>query len=147
MLVTRFWQALALFVTVSSAGGALSQDRAPGYRVVVHPTNPATAVDRRFLREAFLKKTVNWSHGGTIRPVDLAVGSPIRRQFSDEVLGRPVAAVRAYWQQLIFSGRDVPPAELADSDSVLRYVGKHPGAIGYIAGDVNLTGVKTLPVN
>jgi len=35
----------------------------------------------------------------------------IRVAFSKSVHGKSVGAVRAFWQQQIFSGRDVPPPE------------------------------------
>jgi len=77
----------------------------PAYVVIVHPTNPTTSVSRRFLADAFLKKTTRWDNGETIRPVDQAPDTSVRRRFSDEVLKRSVAAVRNYWQQIIFAGR------------------------------------------
>src|SRR5690242_2198257 len=116
------------------------------YRVVVHPRNPATAVDRRFLSQVFLRKTVTWSNGETIRPVDLAPDSPIRRRFTDEVHGRSVAAVKSYWQQVIFSGRGLPPPELPTEDAVARFVSRNPGAIGYVSGAADLRSVKVLAV-
>src|SRR5438045_3323545 len=71
------------------------------YKVIVNPQNPATQVERRFLLEAFLKKTTHWRHGEPIRPVDLAADSPARRRFSEDALNRSVAAVKSYWQQSI----------------------------------------------
>src|SRR6185436_4336956 len=76
---------------------------APAYVIVVHPANPVTAVPRKFVADAFLKKTTRWDHGEIIRPVDQVADSPVRRKFSEEVLKRSVAAVRSYWQQLIFA--------------------------------------------
>jgi ABC-type phosphate transport system substrate-binding protein len=138
-------QALALLLLLALSGS--SPDKAPvAYRVIVNRANPANVVDRTFLREAFLKKTVRWGHGEGIRPVDLGSSSPVREKFSEEVLGRSVLAIRNYWQQLIFAGRGVPPVELEDAESVVRYVQKYPGAVGYVAGDTELAGVKAVTV-
>jgi hypothetical protein len=54
--------------------------------------------------------------------------------------------VRSYWQQLIFSGRDVPPPELDSDADVVKYVSKHAGAIGYVSGNGDLAGVKVVIV-
>ena len=118
----------------------------PPFRIVAHPGNSATALDRRFLEDAFLKKIKAWPSGEIIRPVDLEPGSEVRRRFTDQVLRRPLAAVRAYWQQRIFSGRDVPPPELNSDEEVIKYVHKHAGAIGYVSGAAPVDGLRVIAV-
>jgi ABC-type phosphate transport system substrate-binding protein len=117
-----------------------------GFQIIVNPANPTTSVERRFLMDVFLKKVTRWPHDELIRPADLDAGSPVRRRFSDQILRRSVAAVKSYWQQLVFSGRDVPPPELDSDWQMVRYVLKYPGAIGYISPGANLDGVKILTV-
>jgi ABC-type phosphate transport system substrate-binding protein len=134
---------LAALVLAGSAG---LRAEPPAYRIIVHPSNPASALDRRTLQDAFLKKIKSWSSGEAIRPVDLEPSSPVRRRFSEEVIGRPVAAVRAYWQQSIFSGRNVPPPELDSDQDVVRYVLRNPGAVGYVSGAADLGGAKLVSV-
>jgi ABC-type phosphate transport system substrate-binding protein len=130
----------ALHVATSRAASGVS------FRVVVNASNSASAFDRRFLAEAFLKKATRWADGSTIRPVDLNGESPVRQRFSEDVLGRPVVAVKNYWQQNLFSGRDLPPPELDTDDEVVRFVAKHDGAIGYVSGAANVERVKIVTV-
>ena len=118
----------------------------PAYQVIVHPENPTTNVDRKFLEDAFLKKITTWPNGNSIRPVDRTASSPVRRAFSEEVLNRSVEAVKGYWQQRIFSGRDVPPPELETDDDVVSYVLKYDGAVGYVSGEAALKGARVLTV-
>src|SRR5437773_1278170 len=108
------------------------------YRLITHPANPATSVGRKFLGDAFLKKVTRWPDDQAIRPVDLDPDSPVRKRFSEEVLGRSVAAVKSYWQQIIFSGRDIPPPELDSDEDIIQYVLKHPGAVGYVSAGANI---------
>ena len=122
---------------------AVAADRA-GFRIVAHPSNGSSRLSREFLTRAFLKKVTRWGDGEAIRPVDLPPGSGTRRAFSESVLNRSVAAVRAYWQQRIFSGRDVPPPELASDDEVLSYVRKTPGAIGYVSAAASTAEVRVI---
>jgi hypothetical protein len=68
----------------------------------------------------------------------------VRKRFSEAVLKRSVGAVRSYWQQRIFSGRDVPPPEVDSDEAVMAYVARYPGAIGYVSGTTKLVGVKEL---
>lgn len=116
------------------------------FRVVVHPSNAASGLDKELVADTFLKKITRWPDGEVAKPVDLKPDSAVRRRFSESVLKRTVGAVRSYWQQRIFSGRDVPPPELESEDAVVAYVAKHPGAIGYVSANTKLSGVKDLPL-
>jgi ABC-type phosphate transport system substrate-binding protein len=136
----------ALAVCLFGSNRALGDAQADGFVVIVNAQNPLSSTSREFLGDIFLKKISRWEDGEVTRPVDLSPDSPIRRAFSSAVLGRSVAAVRHYWQQRIFSGRDVPPAELDSEDAVLRYVAKYRGAVGYVSASAKLTGLKALSV-
>jgi len=116
------------------------------YRVVINPANPVTEVDRKFLADVFLKKITRWESGESVRPVDLRPDATARQQFSDEVLRRSVGAVKAYWQQLVFSGRDVPPPEVDTDEQVIRYVLRFTGGVGYVSGAANLDRVKPISI-
>ena len=139
--------ALSLLALVPTIGApAHAQEATPEFRIVVHASNAARSVERSFLADALLKKVTRWEHGETIRPADLLPATAARRAFSERVLKRSVGAVRSYWQQKIFSGRDVPPPELASDDEVLVFVAKNPGAVGYVSGAAKLKGVKELQI-
>jgi hypothetical protein len=118
----------------------------PPYQLIVHPSNPTGVVERKFLEEAFLKKITRWPNGELIRPVDLVPDSPVRRKFSDDVLNRSVEAVKGYWQQRIFSGRDIPPPELDNDEGIVKFVLAHEGAVGYVSGSAKIDGAKILIV-
>jgi ABC-type phosphate transport system substrate-binding protein len=119
---------------------------AAGIHVIVNSANPVARVEKRFVAEAFLKKRTRWANDHTIQPVDLGQKSSARSAFSREMLGRDVVSVRRYWAQLVFSGRGVPPPELATESDVVTYVAAHDGAIGYVATGIALDGVKVVEV-
>ena len=136
-----------VFALAAPHASALAGGSAPPpYVVIVNPGNPLGAASRKFVSDAFLKKTTRWPSGDVIRPVDLPPDSAVREKFSDEIHQRSVAAVRSYWQQMIFAGRDVPPPELGSEDEVIKYVLKNGGAIGYVSGAASLNGAKVLDV-
>jgi ABC-type phosphate transport system substrate-binding protein len=137
---------LPLLIAAIVAPARADSKPPPPYVVIVHVSNPNAGMPRRFVADAFLKKSTRWTDGSVIRPVDLPADSSTRAHFSDDVLNRSVAAVKSYWQQMIFSGRDVPPPELANDDEVVRYVAQNAGAIGYVSGAAQLSGVKPLRV-
>jgi len=137
---------LAGALTFPGFGAPASAEEMPAFRVVVHVNNPLGSGERAFLADAFLKKVTRWQDGETIRPVDLRPSASARHSFTERVLKRTVGAVRSYWQQRIFSGRDVPPPELETDDEIMVFVAKNPGAVGYVSGAAKLKGVKELSV-
>ncbi len=139
--------AIASFAALEASRSPLARaDDSAGFRVIVHPDNPTVSISRGSLADAFLKTSTRWEDGETIRVVDQRVGSSVRRAFSESVLKRSVAAVRSYWQQRIFSGRDVPPPELDSDDAVIDYVLGHRGGVGYVSPAAKLREAKLLVV-
>ena len=108
------------------------------YRIVVNSANPVSSLSRNELARLFLKKTIAWQSGGEVRPVDLAEDSDVRQAFSKEILGKDVSAVKGYWQQLIFTGRGVPPIEKQSEAAVLAFVAAERYAIGYVSTTASL---------
>ncbi len=137
---------LVLVFTTLMGSVRASDPPAHRYHVVVHPQNPAATLERTFLQDAFLKKVKHWPDGHDIHPAGLPAASTTRGAFSEKVLRRSVRAVRAYWQQKIFGGHDVPPPELANDEEVLAHVLKDEGAIGYVSRDADLRTVRSARV-
>ena len=113
---------------------------AQGYVVVVNAAGPAT-IAKAELSNVFLKKSTK------LAPVDQQKSAAVRDAFSKAVHGRPASAVATYWQQQIFAGKDVPPAEKGSDADVLAFVRGNPKAIGYVAAGTDLgAGVKAVTV-
>jgi ABC-type phosphate transport system substrate-binding protein len=149
MRITRLVTTLLCCATLLAsvlAHAAAETSATPPFRVIVDPNNAATQLDREFLADVFLKKATRWRNGEVTYPVDLSSKQPARREFSEQVLKRSVEAVRSYWQQLIFAGRDVPPPELENDEAVIKYVLAHPGAVGYVSGSAQLGAAKAVTV-
>lgn len=115
----------------------------PGYAVIVHQDNPVRVLSRGEISKLLLGKIGVWPSGLAVQPVDLPEDDELRDRFSREVVGRSVAAVRAYWQQQLFSGRGVPSPELTEQQ-VVAYVAANRGAIGYVSAGTRATGVHTV---
>lgn len=117
------------------------------FKVVVNNANPASAESKSTLSKIFLKKVREWDNKEKVNPYDLDEKSEARKAFSDAVHGKSVSAIKSYWQRMIFSGRDVPPDEVASEADVLKKVAADKGAIGYVAAKTPLPdGVKELKV-
>jgi ABC-type phosphate transport system substrate-binding protein len=128
-------------------GTSLRAQPEPAFRVIVNASSPLSALPKGDVARLFLKRTLSWKHGGKVVPVDLAEGSDVRATFSRSVLGKDVAAVKGYWQQLIFTGRGVPPVEKGSEAEVVSFVAGNPAAIGYVSAGTALDSrVKVLQV-
>jgi ABC-type phosphate transport system substrate-binding protein len=142
---------VAVALAARPAAGGRPAPAAPradaAFVVVVHAANPSAAMPRDQVARLFLRKLKRWPSGAPAEPVDLAPGAPARDQFTRRVLGKSVATVRAYWQQRIFSGAEVPPPEKAGEADALDFVRTHPGAVTYVSGASALPpGVRPLDV-
>lgn len=143
----RVLVAMCVLLAASSVGCADAVADNESVRVIVNAKNPATKLSKDFVADAFLKKRTRWRGDSSIQPVDLGQKNSVRRRFSRAILDRDVAAVRRYWAQQVFSGRGVPPPEVADEDTVLEYVANNTGAIGYVSVDAKLEGVKAVTID
>lgn len=135
-----------LLLALIALSATVSAEPPPAYRVIVHPHNAVSGADRNFLQDVFLRRVKRWPNDKVIHPADLAPSSRVRKRFTEDVLGRSIAAVKAYWQQRIFSGRDVPPPEFESDEQVVAYVLKYEGAVGYVSENAALRGAKVLGV-
>jgi ABC-type phosphate transport system substrate-binding protein len=119
----------------------------PGFVVVVNADNATASLPRTVVARMFLHRAT-WPTGTAALPVDQIDRSPIRVEFTQAVHGKSVGAIKAYWQQKIFSGQDVPPLEKPSDADVLAYVQANPAAIGYVARTTPLQrGVRVLTID
>jgi ABC-type phosphate transport system substrate-binding protein len=116
---------------------------AEDFKVVVNASNPVEAISRDEAAQLFLKKVTRWDTGDVVRPVEPG-SAPLRDAFYRRVAGKSPAAVRSYWNQLIFSGREVPPVEKSTDDEVVAFVRSTPWGIGYVSASSPTPGVKTI---
>jgi len=138
MLKRIYLLALALLASLAAPS---ARAHAQGFVVVVNAASAATTLSKSDVSNAFLKK------GGKFAPIDQDKGSKTRDAFTKAVHGRPVSAIATYWQQQIFAGKDVPPAEKGSDADVLAFVKSTPNGIGYVAEGTALgAGVKAVVI-
>jgi len=142
----RLWQGLVLAILGVAATATAEPAKSADFKVVVHPSVQVTTISTKELSKVFLKKEIKWESGAAILPVDLPADSPVREAFSKAIHDKKTSAVKAWWQQRIFSGQGSPPPEKANDAEVLAYVAANPGAIGYVGSSTATTGVKVVEV-
>jgi ABC-type phosphate transport system substrate-binding protein len=140
----RLLSLIATIGVLSSPAAARAQE----FTVIVNASNPVVSMPRDDVAKLFLKKTIAWQSGRAVSPVELPPAAKAREAFAHAVLNKSIAQVKSYWQQQIFSGRDVPPPEKQSENDVVAYVRSNPGAIGYVSKGVDIgRGVKPLSVS
>jgi len=117
------------------------------YLVIAHSSSGADALASQALSDIFLKKTKTWPDGASVTPVDQVSRSPVRGKFSLAIHKKPLGAIKAYWNKLIFSGKGTPPQELGTDAEIIAFVMATPGAIGYVDPSTNTSGVKVIVVH
>jgi ABC-type phosphate transport system substrate-binding protein len=140
--------ALLLALATMSAGAPRAHAQSGKYVVVVNPRNPIKRLNATQLSKIYLGKLQGWDIDGKIEPVvvlDQKSGSPLRAQFTQDILRKSVAEADAYWRQEIYSGRSFPPLEQSE-DEALNAVRTSIGGIAYVSASADLKGVKVVSV-
>jgi ABC-type phosphate transport system substrate-binding protein len=102
-----------------------------GVAVIVHPNN-GNALSEADVTRIFLGKKKAYPDGSEAIPVDQAEGSPIRSSFVSTVLKKNDQQIKAYWAQLLFTGKGTPPKEVGGGADVKKLIAENPALIGYI---------------
>ena len=142
----KLWPRVLLFVALGIRAAQSGAQDASAYKVIVHPANATTQVSRLKVGEMFLKKAARWPDGTPVMPVEPSARTPIRQRFTLEIYGKQVIAISAYWQQMIFGGKAIPPPEKSSDVDVVAYVRDTPGAIGYVWAGADTSGVRVVAV-
>jgi ABC-type phosphate transport system substrate-binding protein len=139
---------LLLALATLSVGAPRAAAQSGKYVVIVNPRNPVKRLNAIQLSKIYLGKLQGWDIDGKIEPVvplDQKAGSPLRAQFTQDILRKSVAEADAYWRQEIYAGRSFPPLEQTEDDA-LNQVRTSVGGIAYVSATADLKGVKVVSV-
>lgn len=114
--------------------------------VIVHPSNPA-ALDSKSVKRIYLGKSNSFPSGNEAIPINQSADSQTRQSFDSDVLGRSTSQISAYWSKLVFTGKGIPPKEVADDNAVISLVANNKDAIGYIDSASVNDSVKVITTN
>ena len=129
---------MLLFLAMSSAWAA---DRP--FAVITAPGVPAHHLTLESISLIFKRKQKYWENGTRIQPVNLPTSNPLRRAFSQSVLGHSPEDLEDYWREMYFHGV-LPPHVLESEQAVILFVNSTPGAIGYVSACVPGHGVNVV---
>ncbi len=114
--------------------------------VIVHPSN-SDALGSKEIQRLFLGKEKKLPSGTNATPINLPNGDATRTEFDSKVLERSSTQVAAYWSKLVFTGKGVPPKEVANAAAMVAAVAADPSAIGYVDSSAVTGAVKAISIN
>jgi hypothetical protein len=133
---------IAILVLTATLVGATAH--AAAFKVIVNNGVGVSSLSKKAASDLFMKKTLKWQNGASVVPVDQV--AEVREDFSKSIHGKSAAAVKSYWNQLVFSGRDVPPIEKTSDAEVIEFVRSTRGAIGYVSSTAAPDGVRVIEI-
>jgi len=122
---SRLALVLALFLLAPAMA-----DEPDGVAVIVHPSR-RVALSVEDVAQIYLRRKRFWNDGSPVVPLNLPSTNPLRERFSSLVLRQSGPRLADYWNRQYFYGV-LPPATLASTEGVRRYVASDPNAIGYV---------------
>ncbi len=119
---------LSLFISAS----LLSANCLAEVAVIVHPSASFAELSEDDIGRLFLGKAKNFPNGEAAIPVNQDEGSATRDKFNDSVVKKNAAQLKAYWSQLVFTGKGTPPKDVGKDADVKKLVSSNPNMVGYV---------------
>ncbi len=120
-----------LAITLSLGSLIVSAFAHADMAVIVHPSNQNT-LSASDISRIFLGKKRTFPDGSDAIAVDQKEGQAARSVFTTSILKKNDQQLKAYWAQLLFTGKGTPPKEVGTDLDVKSLVAKNPALIGYI---------------
>lgn len=103
-----------------------------GIHVIVNKASELAKLEHKQVVSIFLGRARNFPNGLTAKPFDRGTGSSIRKSFYENLTGKQISDIDAYWARLSYSGRAFPPKAINSLDEILKEVAQNKNAIAYI---------------
>ncbi len=106
--------------------------------VIVHPGSSVSSLTEDDISRLFLGKSKEFPNGEQAVPVNQDEGSAVRDKFNEAVVKKNSSQLKAYWSQLVFTGKGTPPKDVGNDAEVKKLIAANPNMIGYVdAGAVD----------
>jgi len=134
----QIWRRATVVAAVGmlgSTGGASAQTDGERLEVavIVHRDNPVSDVSRSQLERIFRLRRTRWPDGKRIYLIMLEEGSREKALVLERIYRMTRDQLKRFWLTKIYRGELTSfPKTLRSTDSVLRFVGQVPNAIGYV---------------
>jgi ABC-type phosphate transport system substrate-binding protein len=142
-MMKNLFKSLVMICFVTMTNIALAE-----VAVIVHPSSGVTSMTEDEVSRLFLGKSKSFPSGAQAVPVNQNEGSAARDKFNETICKKNASQYKAYWSQLVFTGKGTPPKDAGDNAAVKALIAANPNMIGYIdatAVDASVTVVYKIP--
>jgi ABC-type phosphate transport system substrate-binding protein len=112
--------------------------------VIVHPSASFASLTEDEVARIFLGKSKSFPGGAQAIPVNQDEGSAVREKFNETLCKKNASQYKAYWSQLVFTGKGTPPKDAGDDAAVKALIAANPNMIGYVDASVVDENVKVV---
>lgn len=118
-----------------TAIGAVAAPKDDTIAIIVNRSSPVKELGEREIKQIYTNAILRWPEENTpIVIFDLSISDPVRRKFSNAVIGRSPEKVAEDWAHLKITNQAVnPPITLKSQRLIIKRVALKKGAIGYVA--------------
>ncbi len=99
---------------------------------VIVNTKNTQAFDKSSINRLFLGKDKTFANKETAFLITQLENSDIASEFNTKVLDKSAKQLKSHWSRLVFTGKGIPPNEMASDAEVIDEVKRNPNAIGYV---------------
>lgn len=135
----KLLNSLALFLMLAAANLACAE-----VAVIVHPSQGVDSLTEDDVARLFLGKAKSFPGGAQAVPINQNEGSASRDKFNEAVCKKNASQYKAYWSQLVFTGKGTPPKDGGDDAAVKALIAANPNMVGYVDSSVVDGSVKVV---
>jgi ABC-type phosphate transport system substrate-binding protein len=99
--------------------------------VIVNKDN-LDAMSSKVIKRIYLGKSKSFPNGSKVNVLTLKGDTDETEVFNKSALKKTNSQFKAYWSKLVFTGKGIPPKEMADAEAMLSEIKTDKNAIGYI---------------
>jgi hypothetical protein len=133
---------LATLAAVAMPGRSGRAEPAVADLVVIVNAANSDRLSAAMLERIFLRKEMSWGNGERIIPLNANPETERRQHFDRVVLGMTPDEAARYWLDQRIRGGGAAPREIGDAVLTVKLIAKLTSTIGYVPGDVPLSGVR-----
>lgn len=111
--------------------------------VVTGARSAITSLSARQAEQLYLGRVRHLADDTPVSLADLPAGA-VRDRFYERLTGKNPAQIRAYWSRMVFTGRALPPDEVAGIDALRARLANDPHLIGYLPAAAAGTDLRVL---
>ncbi len=112
--------------------------------VIVHPSAGFDSLTEDDIARLFLGKSKSFPNGAQAVPINQNEGAAAREKFNEAVCKKNASQYKAYWSQLVFTGKGTPPKDGGDDAGVKALVAANTNMIGYVDASAVDASVKVV---